>query len=848
MRKLVLTLLFTIILYCGNLFSQQQAYFVDGYHGGIYGHYPMWVTQYMVDELNNHPEWRIGLEIEPETWDTVKVKEGIAYANFKKIAADNRIEFTNPTYAQPYCYNISGESIIRQFEYGIKKIHQHFPDVTYMTYAVEEPCFTSCLPQVLKLFGFKYAVLKCSNTCWGGYTAAYGGELVNWIGPDGTSMLTVPRYACEELEDSSTWQTKAWINSDAYLKACFDYGIKNPVGMCYQDAGWKNGPWIGYGENIKNKSVYVTWKDYIKNISTGRTDDNYRFSQEDVRVNLMWGSQVLQKIAQEVRASENKIVMAEKIATMANIDNKYMPEQEKIDDAWRTLMLAQHHDSWIVPYNRLNGEITWAQQITRWTNNTNEVSGHVIKEATGSYNSGNASNIDNKGYVRVYNTLGVRRIELVEVSLPTSISKQDISVRNTKKELVPSYCEWAGDSVYISFQAEVPPFGYATFSLSDEKPEKSKMLPESFAGNENYTLENDIYKIVLEPSKGGIIESLVAKKQENKEYVDKDNKFFLGELRGYFYDEGKFNSTTDSPAKITVLESNHLVTKVKIEGDIASHPFTQIITLTAGQSAIDFDLTVDWKENVGIGEYRQGENWRNNRRAYTNDRFKLNVMFPVDLPSASIYKNAPFDICDSKLDNTFFGTWDSIKHNVILHWVDLVQKDEKYGFAVLSDHTTSYSYSEDFPLSLTAQYSGIGLWGPDYTITRPLKMKYAIIPHTGKWDHAAISTESNKWNEPLVASFHKEVSFIDKSFLDVDQSGYEVTAFKIEDNGHILIRFFNSEGDESVRRVSFGFPVTNVTEVDLNGNTITKIATNEKSVSLSMPRFGIKTLLLQIEN
>ena len=22
----------------------------------------------------------------------------------------------------------------------------------------------------------------CPNTCWGGYTAAYGGELVNWVG------------------------------------------------------------------------------------------------------------------------------------------------------------------------------------------------------------------------------------------------------------------------------------------------------------------------------------------------------------------------------------------------------------------------------------------------------------------------------------------------------------------------------------------------------------------------------------------------------------------------------------------------------------------------------------------
>ena len=142
--------------------SQQRVYFVDGYHGGIYGHYPVaWKTRFITDQLAAHPEWRIGLEIEPETWDTVEVRTPADYARFKAIAADRRVEFTNPSYAQPYCYNISGESIIRQFGYGMRKIRSHFPDVEFVTYSVEEPCFTSCLPQILKLYGFKYASLKC---------------------------------------------------------------------------------------------------------------------------------------------------------------------------------------------------------------------------------------------------------------------------------------------------------------------------------------------------------------------------------------------------------------------------------------------------------------------------------------------------------------------------------------------------------------------------------------------------------------------------------------------------------------------------------------------------------------
>ena len=124
--------------------SQQRVYLVDGYHGGIYGHYPVaWKTRFITDQLAAHPEWRIGLEIEPGTWDTVEERTPADSARFKAIAADRRVEFTNPSYAQPYCYNISGESIIRQFGYGMRKIRSHLPDVEFVTYSVEEPCFTS---------------------------------------------------------------------------------------------------------------------------------------------------------------------------------------------------------------------------------------------------------------------------------------------------------------------------------------------------------------------------------------------------------------------------------------------------------------------------------------------------------------------------------------------------------------------------------------------------------------------------------------------------------------------------------------------------------------------------------
>lgn len=852
MNKLYIILLVSFI--CTHVHSQ-QAYFVDGYHGGIYGHYPVeWKTQFIVDQLSLHPEWRIGLEIEPETWDTVQVRTPEAYARLKGMVAGEQIEFTNPTYAQPYCYNISGESIIRQFQYGINKINKHFPEVDFATYSVEEPCFTSCLPQILTQFGFKYAVLKCPNTCWGGYTSAYGGELVNWVGQDGTSILTVPRYACEQLEENSTWQTTAWCNGMSYLKECRDAGIKHPVGMCYQDAGWKNGPWLGSGDNTKNNSIYVRWRDYIENISIGKTDDNWAFSQEDMRVNLMWGSQVLQKIAQEVRTSENKIVMAEKMSVMAHWENEYSYKQAELDEAWRTLMLSQHHDSWIVPYNRLDKSGTWADAIKRWTDCTNKIADEITDAAMQSYEKGQDYSTDmafSERYIRVYNTLGTKRREMVSIILPGDYAGSDLEICNWKKKSIGYSLEREEGKVRLLFMAEVPPFGYSTYLV--RKNESSK---KAFSGDkehikvsgQEYVFENDMYKIVFDLSKGGIIKSLIAKKEGNKEFARNNGEYSLGEMRGYFYEEGKFHSSTETPARMTILSDNGYETRIQVEGEIATHPFTQVITLVRGQKRIDFDLTVHWKNNVGIGEYEE-KNWRDNRRAYCDDRFKLSVLFPVDLRSPRIYKNAPFDVCESKLDNTFFNTWDQIKHNIILNWVDLAERKGGYALALLSDHTTSYSHGEDYPLGLTAQYSGGGLWGPDYKITGPMQMKYAIIPHRGKWDEASISTNSDCWNEPLLSSFHSSVDLESKSFIDLQNTGYQLSAANLQD-GKIMIRLFNAEGDNTPRKVTFSMPLSDVEEIDLNGKCMgrKKISTrNGKSgINVSMPRFGVKTFLLNI--
>ena len=838
--KLLLFVLFNFLIVKSPVLSQ-TAWFADGYHGGIYGHYPMWQAKFMVDQLKNNPDWAINLEVEPETWDTISIKDA---ENFKKLQtyydierSSGRIEFVNPTWAQPYCYNISGESIIRQFFYGIAKTKEYFPNAIFHTYSVDEPCFTSSLPQILKGFGFKYAVLRNPNTCWGGYTSAFGKDLVNWIGPDGTSIPSVPRYAIEGLSEESTWQTESWMNSNSFIDKCFANSIEYPVGMCFQDAGWNGGPW----KNEYQPTVYTTWTNYIEMVKDKVEPDDWKFTQEDIMPGLVWGAQVIQKIAQQVRENENRLIMSEKMSALDYLFNDTSWPETDFADAWRTLMLAQHHDCWIVPYNGKPGD-TWADKVTRWTNLSNRIAEEKIFHLFGE--------TVNSKCIRVYNTLGTRRKEMVTLLLPDNLSGREITVFDSSEKIVASQVseDSTGKST-LHFIALVSGMGYASYNIKDGAGKKVKKLIE-YHSKDNVKIETDFYSVLFDSSKGGAITSLVDKKNGCKELVQRGR--LLNNLKGFFYEKGRFYEGAESRAKISIIEEGTLFVKVKIENIIAGNSYYQLITFNKKNPRIDFALHIDWKGQPGIGAYDNSHNFRaeDRNKAFYNDKYKLHLEFPFNEIGDRLFKNAPFDVCESELENTLYSSWDCIKHNVILNWVDLTNQVKDRGVALFSDHTTSYIQHEDLQLGLTVQYVGKALWGRDYKIHGPTDIKYAIFPHTEDWEKGMVQKASNEWNEPLIAKFMTDsTTYSEKNLIEILDDNLEISSVIVDDNA-LIVRFFNTSSTNKPQRILLNCDVEKIEQIDLNGNTISEVtyketANGQLSMQIIIPQFGFQTLKMK---
>ncbi len=93
--------------------AEDKPSFVDGFHGGVEGHYPRGTTRFIVDTMRKHPRWKICLEIEPATWQSERAQDAVAYQDFKQLLADfpDRVEFVSGITVNPTSGMLTGRAL-----------------------------------------------------------------------------------------------------------------------------------------------------------------------------------------------------------------------------------------------------------------------------------------------------------------------------------------------------------------------------------------------------------------------------------------------------------------------------------------------------------------------------------------------------------------------------------------------------------------------------------------------------------------------------------------------------------------------------------------------------------------
>ena len=856
-------------------------YYIDGYHGGIKGHMPVGAWRDILNSMRVYPDWKLSLEIEPASWEILRQEDPQSYSELKSYMADQsydgRLEVLSISFAQSFGWAVGGESNIRQLLRGIEITKKHFPDAVLETYAVQEPCWTSCLPQILRSLGFSGAVLKNPSTAWGGYAAGYDADLVDWIGPDGSTIPAVPRYACEDLVN--TWETDSVNGTPAFSQKCVAHGIPHPAGMCFQDLGWAARPKV-MGNHIR----HVTWREYIHTVADQPTD-RWAFGIEDILVTLPWGEQTLQELAQQVRAAETKLLSAEKLSSMAWLDRGSTWPDRELREAWDQLLWAQHHDAWITATTR-SGRDAWAFQVASETRYAEELAGNIIADAAEKLSAGyreerHASRVSQ--WIRVFNTCGVERSDLVELTLPTDRGTLNVQVFDWLGNEVPvqlivnrryralsgisneaeesdfidpvKYRSESINTATILFRADVPSFGYASYRVepsSRDEAESPNPRPAVLVdADNNTTVETDQYELCIDSSRGGAITRLFDKKI-GKDLCDPSANRLFNEYGGYFVTQKRWHSSVNAPAAVKVVESGPIRIRAQVTGHIGNVPFQTIITLVNGQRRIDFQTQFTYEQDTWIGDpwdIEPEDRRTQRRRSHHDGRWKLQAFFPVRIGCHTVFKNAAFDVCRSRHSDTFFQKWDEIKHNIILDWVDIVDEHTGEGLAVFSDHTTAYTHGPDYPLALVMGWGWEGgFWWGKCPLRGRRQIRYAVLPHTGSWDEARIWEENSRWKEILPVQIMNAEPIdetVTRSILQVSR-GVEISA-TVVDSADLLVRLFNAEQAGPECTVSFPFAPSSIDVVELDGRHTQHLELQPTNngrfqVQLELPHFVIRTL------
>ncbi len=864
-------------------------YYADGYHGGIVGHMPVGSWRDILNAMRDLPEWKLSLDIEPNSWAELLRRDPQAYRELKTYLddaqKDARIEMVGCTFAQPYGWAIGGESNIRQLMRGCEVIREHFPATVLATYAVQEPCWSSCLPQILASLRFSGAVLRDPSTAWGGYSAGFNAELVKWAGPDGTIISAVPRYACESLE--KVYETESVDGSPEFSRKCVANGISHPVGMCFQDLGWAAKPKVS-GDYIR----YVIWREYIHAIADKPTKE-WHFGIEDILTTLPWGEHTLQQVAQQVRSAENRLLMAEKMAAIAYLECDKSWPAAQFRQAWDNLLLTQAHDAWITATTR-RGRQAWSFQVASETLNAEEAANAIIDdsaEALSTFSQESVQSPLGSQWFRIVNTLAADRHDLVELMIATDHGTQGLRVFDASSKEVPcqviptrryrtrqlstqpgrnregepgtqSPVLGPGESLNAAsllFRPELPALGYASYRVEpiyhETVSEQQGSTSARLEPNGTLTLESDIYRMSLDPTRGGVVTSLYAKNLK-KEFCDPSAERLFNEYRGYFIAQKQWRTNASEPARIAIIENGPLRARVRISGQIGGCPYQTVMTLVEGQRRIDVQARFTFEQDTWIGDpwdIKPEDRRSEQRRSQNDGRWKLQAHFPVSLKNQVIYKNAAYDVCRSHNVDTFFQRWNEIKHNIIVNWVDLLDEKDNLGLAILSDHTTAYTHGPDFPLSLVLGWGWEGgFWWGKCPLKGVQQVNYGIVPHDGLWDKAGLWSENSRFCEPPVAEIvkgHSPKELEKRSLFQISGQGIEVPTVMI-DGKSVLVRLFNAEGEANERSLSTSLKPKRVNLVELDGRTAQRLQLNfvdgRYHVKLAIPRFGIRTIRYEL--
>jgi len=743
------------------------------------------------------------------------------------------------TYTQPLLFAIRGESAVRQFLFGTRAMQDALGSLP-VTYASQEPCYTSQLPQLLNGFGFRQAVLKNTWALFGN-PPAIDRSRVSWEGPDGSRVDTSPRYAF----DGYNQFVLDLYPGQGFLDQATRGGLTRPVsfnlGDFIKSSATAGVPWFNEKQFLGSASPdleFTTWDQYFRGAPS---DDSapWKVSYNDFEYRFPWGL-LGGRVQKQTAEAERALLRAEKIASVASLAAGAPYPADDLSRAWKDLLLAQHHDAWVCAPTVFGGWVStkmYADWVDTWTEEAKGLAAGVASTSLRAI-ADRLPRAPGQAMVVVCNprpqdysgTIDVDTVDMPKGSFPSQMGVVDASGRSVPAsvKVLERYPDRSVRRARVSLVGSVPAFGYASFSLTPAKT-AAVLKPQTSArfGNGQVVLESPYYTVRVS-ARG--VESI-----RDKALAREILRAPVG-LTGYFPRNG--GQQSGKGTAVSVVADTGFSAAARVNGTIGGLPFVMDVTLPA-ERRVDMDVSVDFGSGVYIGALEG-----NAVEAWTRSDQKLAILFPLRMESPRVTADAPFDAYEpAKQDFQALG------------WVQMADSGQGASVTLINDRATAYLLEK--AASGTTIRAVLAYGGPfEYALDKdaPLRGKasYRISLASGGGDSTsadAWETSARAWDRPaaLVVPPRADTAAPSpsRSLLSIAPGGASLEAAYWE-GGSLLLRLFNPSDTPAVTRLLLDgtLAALPIHEVRLDGTEVGAVSVEGSSVTVTVAPFGLKTLRL----
>ncbi len=703
-----------------------------------------------------------------------------------------------------------GEALARQLLYGKRYFLDKFGVDVKIGWNPDSFGHNAQLPQIYAKAGIRYYVF---GRCAPDNTPAF-----RWQGPDGSEVLC--------------YVPQGWYN----------VGLNKDLGKIILEAG-KNSPlkdfMILYGAGDHGGGPRDSDLEAIRTLRKDRSQPHLEFVTPPEYFRMIEDQKAaLPLVAHELnytfpacyttqaetkrnnRQMEGLLTTAEKFSALAVTSGyrDYYPERD-LDEAWKIVLRNQFHDildgSSIGP---VYDEVRRFYQDARGRGQRAlDFSLETISNAVDTRGEGEP--------LLVYNPLAWERTDAVSVALPGP-APLGVKVVDARGAAVPSQILVPAEPgnrapVRLLFVADhVPALGYKLFRIL-RPAEAEPPAPAGAALRATALgLENEFFKIVLDPKTGWIISlydkaasrELLQAPAALQAIADEPESMSAWELKL----KETLATVGEKGAKIEVIESGPVRAAVRIRSSFRGSTFVQDIILHRGLARVDFRLGVNWQER--------------------------NVMIKAAFPLAWKPAAADFEIPYGAVSRPVDGT-----EVPALRWVDAADPSGRFGITLVNDGKYGFDMKDNV-LRMSVIH---GATNPDPEADRgSQELSYALVPHTGTWKEGQALRRGYEFNAPLLprlALVHPGPLPAESAFIQAGPENVVLSALKKETGYYeraLIVRLYEAFGRKTEARLELPWEVR-ASETDLIERRLNKPLGEGRTLTIPLEPYEIKTIRLE---